>query len=231
MGLPPAPLLLGLGLVVGAAAAGTTAVDLVEIFKGGPSTNPWSKGQFACYRIPSLVRSAGTLLAFGSERLSSGHGCNDEADTNLVLRRSTDGGATWSPMQLVVPAVPAGSSVANSISTAPWSMVDDATGDVLVFFNGNSTRCNPPFPSPPLSLAPLAPLGGARALPGEKGYNLRSLPPVLSPVLATVGLRLHPSPPHHHCGFLSLPVSGSVSDPAQLQFTSLSPVLTSPVLS
>ena len=32
--------------------------------------------------------------------------------------------------------------------------------------------------------------------------------------LATVGLRRHPSPPHHHCGFLSLPVSGSVSDPA-----------------
>ena len=36
-----------------------------------------------------------------------------------------------------------------------------------------------------------------------------------------VGPRLHPSPPHHHCGFLSLPVSGSVSDPAQLQCTSL----------
>ena len=32
---------------------------------------------------------------------------------------------------------------------------------------------------------------------------------------------LCPSPPHHHCGFLSLPVSASVSDPAQLQFTSL----------
>ena len=39
--------------------------------------------------------------------------------------------------------------------------------------------------------------------------------------LATVGPRLHPSLPHHHCGFLSLPVSGSISDPAQLQFTSL----------
>ena len=28
----------------------------------------------------------------------------------------------------------------------------------------------------------------------------------------------YPSPPHHHCGFLSLPVSGSVSDPAQFRY-------------
>ena len=36
-----------------------------------------------------------------------------------------------------------------------------------------------------------------------------------------VGRWLHPSPPHHHRGFLRPPVSGSVSDLAQLQFTSL----------
>ena len=29
-----------------------------------------------------------------------------------------------------------------------------------------------------------------------------------------VGPRLHPTPPHHLCGVLSLPVSGFVSDPA-----------------
>ena len=35
--------------------------------------------------------------------------------------------------------------------------------------------------------------------------------------LPTVATRLHPSPPHHHRGLLSLPVSGSVSDPAQFR--------------
>ena len=41
-------------------------------------------------------------------------------------------------------------------------------------------------------------------------------------IVVKVGLRLHPSPPHPPlCGFLSLPVSGSVSDPAQLQFMQL----------
>ena len=34
--------------------------------------------------------------------------------------------------------------------------------------------------------------------------------------LAPAGPRRHPSPPHHLCGFLSLVVSGSVFDPAQI---------------
>ena len=38
-------------------------------------------------------------------------------------------------------------------------------------------------------------------------------------ILAPVGPRLHPSPLHHLCGFLSLLVSGFLSDPAQLKFT------------
>ena len=42
-------------LLLGLAASTEAALDLVEIFKGGPSSNPWSQGQFACYRIPSLV--------------------------------------------------------------------------------------------------------------------------------------------------------------------------------
>jgi len=40
-------------------------------------------------------------------------------------------------------------------------------------------------------------------------------------ILAPIGPRLHPSPPHLLCGFLSLLVSGFVSNPAQLKFTSL----------
>lgn len=51
------------------------------------------------YRIPALIVSAkGTLLAFceGRKRSAADHG-----DIDLMLRRSTDGGRTWGPLQLV----------------------------------------------------------------------------------------------------------------------------------
>jgi sialidase-1 len=54
---------------------------------------------YACFRIPAVVRSAhGTLLAFAEGRV---HDCGDAGDIDLVLKRSTDGGRTWGPLQVV----------------------------------------------------------------------------------------------------------------------------------
>lgn len=51
------------------------------------------------YRIPALiVSSQGTLLAFCEGRKTDR---NDHGDVDLVLKRSTDGGKTWSQQQLV----------------------------------------------------------------------------------------------------------------------------------
>lgn len=51
------------------------------------------------YRIPSvLVTAKGTVLAFCEGRR---HGPHDSGDIDLVLRRSTDGGVTWGPLQVV----------------------------------------------------------------------------------------------------------------------------------
>jgi sialidase-1 len=51
------------------------------------------------YRIPSIVRSAGgDLLAFAEGRKN---GPSDHGDIDIVLKRSSDGGRTWSPLQLV----------------------------------------------------------------------------------------------------------------------------------
>jgi sialidase-1 len=64
-----------------------------DIFKAGDEG-------IAIYRIPSLlVAPGGTLLAFCEARKES---CNDATPTDLVLKRSSDGGRTWSPMQVVV---------------------------------------------------------------------------------------------------------------------------------
>jgi len=51
------------------------------------------------FRIPSLlVAKQGTLLAFCEGRKTSRA---DHGDVDLVLKRSTDGGKTWGPLQLV----------------------------------------------------------------------------------------------------------------------------------
>ena len=62
---------------------------------------PYTAGRdgYACYRCPTLaVSTQGTVLAFCEGRLN-GH--KDEDDMDVVLRRSTDGGRTWGPMQVL----------------------------------------------------------------------------------------------------------------------------------
>lgn len=65
---------------------------VVDVFVGGADGH-------AVYRIPSIVRlEGGRLLAFAEARGSqSDNGAND-----LVMRRSDDGGATWSAMRTVL---------------------------------------------------------------------------------------------------------------------------------
>lgn len=56
---------------------------------------------YNCFRIPAVVRTnAGTLLAFAEGRVDS---CADDGDIDLVMRRSTDGGRTWEPLQVLIP--------------------------------------------------------------------------------------------------------------------------------
>ena len=51
------------------------------------------------FRIPSLLATpAGSLLAFCEGRRNGG---SDSGDIDILLRRSTDGGRTWSELQTV----------------------------------------------------------------------------------------------------------------------------------
>ncbi len=55
---------------------------------------------YASFRIPAVVVGAkGTLLAFAEGRKN---GPSDTGDIDVVLRRSTDGGRTWGPLQLIL---------------------------------------------------------------------------------------------------------------------------------
>lgn len=55
-------------------------------------------GAYASIRIPSaLVTKAGTVLAFAEGRLKP----QDQAENDIVVTRSTDGGKTWSPLTVL----------------------------------------------------------------------------------------------------------------------------------
>jgi len=54
---------------------------------------------YFCVRIPSiLTTSSGTLLAFGEGRLFN---CNDDTAIDIVYKRSSDNGKTWSDLKIL----------------------------------------------------------------------------------------------------------------------------------
>lgn len=57
------------------------------------------KEGYACYRTPAVVVSSkGSVLAFCGGRVNDHR---DEGDIDIVLKRSTDGGKTWGPLQVL----------------------------------------------------------------------------------------------------------------------------------
>jgi sialidase-1 len=82
-----------LGLLFASAAMSAepslTKIDIFEADTGG----------YKLYRIPGIVVTAkGTILAYCEARKTRGH---DWDAIDIALRRSTDGGKTWSPMKII----------------------------------------------------------------------------------------------------------------------------------
>ncbi|MGP4086394.1 exo-alpha-sialidase [Streptomyces sp. KR55] len=86
---------------------------------------------YACFRIPAIVQtSEGTLLAFAEGRVLN---CGDATDIDIVMKRSTDGGRTWGPLQVVNDG--AGDTHGN-----PAPIVDRGTGRILLAQTYNTGR-------------------------------------------------------------------------------------------
>ena len=93
----------------------------------------FSKGEagYHCFRIPALVMTpGGTTLAFAEGRRDS---CRDDADIDLVLKRSTDQGLTWGPLQVLFDD---GDLSVNQ----PVPVVNRDTGEVVFLFCKNNQR-------------------------------------------------------------------------------------------
>jgi len=78
------------------------------------------------YRIPSLVTSKdGNLLAFSEARKLSS---TDKTPTDIVVKRSTDNGETWSKMEFLTQGE-------KDAYMDPVALVDEVTGKIFLFAN------------------------------------------------------------------------------------------------
>ncbi|TLS41090.1 laminin G [Streptomyces montanus] len=106
-------------------AAESTGFEQQVLFKA--SQDPG----YACFRIPAVVKTAqGTLLAFAEGRVND---CSDAGDIDIVLKRSTDGGRTWGPLQVINEG--AGDTHGN-----PAPVVDRETGRIVLAETYNTGR-------------------------------------------------------------------------------------------
>jgi sialidase-1 len=94
---------------------------LIEVFVAG-------EGAYHTYRIPSAILTPkGTLLAFAEGRRA---GAGDAGDIDLVLRRSHDGGRTWTPIQVI------GDNGPNTFGN-PCAVVDRRTATIWLLTTQN----------------------------------------------------------------------------------------------
>ena len=107
-------------------ASGTCAavIERTTLFREG-------EGAYNNYRIPAAVRTPqNTILAFCEGRHTPHGEGNDTGEINLILRRSTDGGKTFSPPQVVW---------ADGKNTCgnPCPVVDQTTGTIWLLATHN----------------------------------------------------------------------------------------------
>ncbi len=97
------------------------AKDLNFIYKNG-------ENGYKSFRIPAIVSTNnGTLLAFAEARKN---GSSDKGDIDLVLKRSSDNGLSWSEMQIVW-------DDADNTCGNPAPVVDRKTGRIILLSTWN----------------------------------------------------------------------------------------------
>ncbi len=92
--------------------------------------NTSMKPEVSCYRIPAIITAPnGDLIAAIDERVLSCGDLRGCEDINIVVRRSSDNGSTWSEIETVVD-YPLGKSASD-----PSMLVDETNNTVFLFFN------------------------------------------------------------------------------------------------
>jgi len=98
------------------------------------SANLWSGGigGYATYRIPGVVVTAkGSVLVYAAARKTTG---SDWADTDIVLRRSANGGKDFSPSRRIA-------GEGKGTTDNPTAIVDAKTRTIFLLYQTNYERC------------------------------------------------------------------------------------------
>jgi sialidase-1 len=96
--------------------------DFIDLF-------PQREG-IACFRIPSIVTAPNRdLITAIDERVPSCADLQDNKNINLIIRRSTDNGKSWTPIERIID-YPNGQSASD-----PSMIVDRVTNTIFMFFN------------------------------------------------------------------------------------------------
>ena len=107
-------------LLVGVAIASAVSAaepDFADVFTAG-------KDGYKSIRIPSMVvTQKGTVLAFAEGRAANA----DQAQNDIILKRSSDGGRIWGPLQLIQ------DDGANSLNN-PTAVVERESGRVFLMY-------------------------------------------------------------------------------------------------
>lgn len=106
-----------LTFIASAAALAAQELEFFDVFVPG-------KDGYPAIRIPSVVVTRqGSVLAFAEARKTLG----DQSENDIVTKRSTDGGATWSALKLIH------DDGANSLNN-PTAVVDQKSGRVFLMY-------------------------------------------------------------------------------------------------
>lgn len=105
----------------GGTGGGNPTAEYTHIYKLG-------EAGYSCFRIPALIKTkAGTLLAFAEGRKND---CSDEGNIDLVVKRSSDNGKTWSALSVVW-------SDGDNTCGNPAPVIDQNTGKIHLLMTWN----------------------------------------------------------------------------------------------
>ena len=110
---------------------GTVLVERTRVFGlEDAEASPWN---VTCFRIPAVIQTdTGLLLAFAEARINS---CADCAELGIAMKRSEDGGESWSKVSWPVPPTPTGPGHEMARGGNPTVVWDSLRRNVLLHFN------------------------------------------------------------------------------------------------